>query len=185
VYYTSGSTGVPKAVLSTQAGWASRLRWMQAEYQLAPADSVLHKTTLTFDDAALELFWPLLAGGRVVMLEPGAHRDPAAIVDHLARHHSVYLQVVPSMLNLILDEIEEHGSQLLTNLRDVTSSGEALTPALVTRFHHLLPATRLHNTWGATEASIDSTHHLCTTTDQTGTGAVSLGRPIHNNHIYV
>jgi non-ribosomal peptide synthetase component F len=111
----------------------------------------LHKTTLTFGDAALELLWPLLVGARVVVLGAGLHRDPVAVVEGLAGFGSVYLQVVPSMLSLVLDVVEQRGGWLLRGLRDVTSSGEALSPALVARFSRLLPWVRLHNTWGATE----------------------------------
>ncbi|MEU4745514.1 AMP-binding protein, partial [Actinosynnema sp. NPDC023658] len=81
VYFTSGSTGVPKGVASSHEGWVNRMTWSQREHRLRPGDAVLHKTTLTFDDSALELFWPLTVGGVVAILEPGAHRDPRAILD--------------------------------------------------------------------------------------------------------
>ncbi|ATE55701.1 amino acid adenylation protein [Actinosynnema pretiosum] len=186
VYFTSGSTGVPKGVASSHAGWVNRMAWSQRAHRLAPGDTVLHKTTLTFDDAALELFWPLAAGARVALLDPGAHRDPIAVLDALHRHRSVYLQVVPTMLAALLDEIARDRDRWdLSALRDVTSSGEALPTTTVRRFLDLLPSTRLHNTWGATEVSIDSTNHTCGPADAEDTGAASVGLPMTGNHVRV
>ncbi|MEW2304994.1 amino acid adenylation domain-containing protein [Streptomyces sp. NPDC006655] len=182
VYYTSGSTGTPKGVASTHAGWTNRMQWMQAQYPLTPGDTVLHKTVLSFDDSAVEIFWPLIAGATVVMLPPGLHRDPRAIADWTSDHHIAALHFVPSMLTLFLDELTPT-RQPLTHLRHVISSGEALRPDLVATFHDRLAHTpaRLHNQWGATEVSIDSTSHTCTTDDHDAD--VPLGRAIANNEV--
>ncbi|MFT7837048.1 non-ribosomal peptide synthetase [Saccharothrix sp. BKS2] len=185
VYFTSGSTGVPKGAASSHEGWVNRMTWSQRRHRLRPGETVLHKTTLTFDDAALELFWPLTVGAQVAVLEPGAHRDPRAILDALEAHRSVYLQVVPSMLTMLLDELEQRGGRDLSALRDVTSSGEALPPGTTARFLALLPSVGLHNTWGATEVSIDSTNHTCGPADAADTGAVSVGVPFDNNRVHV
>ncbi|MFI9362249.1 amino acid adenylation domain-containing protein [Kitasatospora sp. NPDC053057] len=184
VYYTSGSTGMPKGVASRHRGWVNRMVWMQRQHRLARGETVLHKTTLTFDDSALEIFWPLSVGGRVAVLEPGRHRDPVAVLEAATRYESVYLQVVPSMLSAVLDLVEQAPEQVPPRLRNTTSSGEALTSATVERFHRLMPGA-LHNTWGATEVSIDSTCHTCGSADETAAGPVSLGRPFDNNTVHV
>ncbi|MET8081471.1 amino acid adenylation domain-containing protein [Streptomyces sp. NPDC005303] len=184
VYYTSGSTGAPKGVANRHRGWVNRLTWMQRQHALQTGETVLHKTTLTFDDSALEIFWPLSVGGRVAVLPPDRHRDPQAIVEALVQHRSVYLQVVPSMLNSILDVVEQRGAAGLELLRNTTSSGEALSPGTLARFRALMPG-ELHNSWGATEVSIDSTNHTCTAADLDGPGPVSLGKPFDNNTVHV
>ncbi|WP_329347573.1 amino acid adenylation domain-containing protein [Streptomyces sp. NBC_01261] len=185
VYYTSGSTGTPKGVASTHAGWTNRMQWMQAQYPLTPGDTVLHKTVLSFDDSAVEIFWPLIAGATTVMLPPGLHRDPRAIADWSNNHHITALHFVPSMLSLFLDEITPT-RQPLTHLRHVISSGEALRPDLVTKFHNRLAHTpaHLHNQWGATEVSIDSTSHTCVPQDEQAAD-VSLGDAIANNQVLI
>ncbi|SDN74223.1 amino acid adenylation domain-containing protein [Streptomyces sp. cf386] len=184
VYYTSGSTGAPKGVASTHAGWVNRMVWMQKQHALRPGETVLHKTTLTFDDSALELFWPLMYGGRIALMEPGLHRDPEAILAAATKYRTVLLQTVPSMLTLLMDTVTEADRAALGALRNTVSSGEALTPAAVRRFHEVMPGA-LHNTWGATEVSIDSTIRTCTPEDGEDTGAVSVGVPFDNNTVYV
>ena len=187
VYYTSGSTGRPKGVACTHAGWVNRMCWMRRHHPLRPGETVLHKTTLTFDDAAVEIFWPLMVGARVAMLGPGLHRDPRAIVDAAVRHRAVHVQFVPSMLDLFLETLTDADTAGLGALRSVLSSGEALRPALVRRFRDRFgDRVTLDNTWGATEVSIDSTCRVCRVEDGAGDrGAVSIGVPIDNNEVLV
>jgi amino acid adenylation domain-containing protein len=185
VYYTSGSTGRPKGVACTHAGWVNRMCWMQRHHPLRPGETVLHKTTLTFDDAAVEIFWPLMAGARVAMLGPGLHRDPRAIVDAAVRHRAVHVQFVPSMLDLFLETLTDADTAGLGELRSVLSSGEALRPALVRRFRDRFgDRVTLDNTWGATEVSIDSTCRVCRPEDGAAR-SVSIGVPIDNNEVLV
>ncbi|HEY1570243.1 MAG TPA: amino acid adenylation domain-containing protein [Pseudonocardiaceae bacterium] len=192
VYCTSGSTGEPKRVASTHEGWVNRMLWMQRRHGLRRGETVLHKTTLTFDDAAVEVFWPLVTGGTVALLGPGLHRDPRAIIDGGIRHDAVHVQFVPSMLEFFVDVLTPDDLAAWPSLRSVLSSGEALRPALVRRFAAVTAAAgrliSLDNTWGATEVSIDSTCHECGPADigpDAGEGPVSLGVPIDNNEVYV
>ncbi|WP_157721700.1 amino acid adenylation domain-containing protein [Tumebacillus avium] len=185
IYYTSGSTGKPKGVCSTHFGWVNRMNWMQRRYNLQATETVLQKTTLTFDDAAVEFFWPLMVGARIAMLEPELHKDPLAIMDAAIRYETAVLQFVPSMLSLFLDAVSEEKREQLNALRVVISSGEALRADLVRSFLHQLPQAGLFNQWGATEVSIDSTCHEVTEADAHEEGIVSVGRPIDNNQVYI
>ncbi|QKG84493.1 amino acid adenylation domain-containing protein [Kroppenstedtia pulmonis] len=184
IYYTSGSTGTPKGVASTHEGWVNRMLWMQKQHGLLPDDAVLQKTVLTFDDAAVEFFWPLMVGGKIVLMEPGLHRDPRAILNDAIRFQVAVLQFVPSMLAMVLDEITPADRAGLSRLKVVVSSGEALRSELVQKFLDRMPGY-LTNTWGATEVSIDSTIHICSEKDFDQGDIVSIGRPISNNRVYV
>ncbi|NQD65520.1 amino acid adenylation domain-containing protein [Bacillus haikouensis] len=186
VYYTSGSTGAPKGVSSTHKGWVNRVCWMQNKHQLNEGEIALQKTTLTFDDAAIEFFWPLMAGGAVALIPPGMHKDPVSIIDYAIKYNVSLLQFVPSMLQMVVEEMSEEKKEKLSNLRVVVSSGEALKSELVNSFYKKMPG-KLFNTWGATEVSIDSTCFDCWPDSQMETGSeiVSVGKPIDNNRIYV
>ncbi|MFD2169571.1 amino acid adenylation domain-containing protein [Tumebacillus lipolyticus] len=185
IYYTSGSTGRPKGVCSTHEGWVNRMHWMQRRYQLRADETVLQKTTLTFDDAAVEFFWPLMVGARIAMLKPELHKDPLAILEAAICYEVAVLQFVPSMLALFVDAITAESRAKLKALRVVISSGEALRADLVRSFLQQLPDSGLFNQWGATEVSIDSTCHQVTAEDGEAEGIVSVGRPIDNNLVYI
>jgi amino acid adenylation domain-containing protein len=188
VYFTSGSTGKPKAVASTHLGWVGQMRNMQSRYRLAPGETVLLKTPLSFDDVAREIFWPLALGARIAVLSAGLHRDPRALIDAAGEHGIVWLQFVPDMLALFLDEIRPQHLSSLESLRNVVSDGDRLCPELVRLFREKLGAPlgcRLNNHWGTTEVSIDTTHHVCGPADAEGGDAVALGRPMEQQSVYV
>jgi amino acid adenylation domain-containing protein len=176
--YTSGSTGRPKGAVNTHAGLFNRLTWMQQQYELTPADRVLQKTPFSFDVSVWEFFWPLIAGARLVFAKPGGHQDPAYLIELINRAQITTLHFVPSMLQAFLDD---PGVESCRSLRQVMSSGEALTYEQQQRFFDRLGA-RLHNLYGPTEAAIDVTFCECETNDQR---AVPIGRPIANTEIYL
>lgn len=184
VYYTSGSTGKPKGVANHHQGWVNRMEWMQSYHQLREEETVLHKTTLSFDDAAVEIFWPLIIGARVALMNPEEHKDPRAIIEDTVKYDASILHFVPSMLKLFVEEISEEEEKDMPSLRAIISSGEALATSLVKDLFSKLDV-RLLNSWGATEVSIDSTCYECTLSDVGGDRFVPVGKPIQGNYIYV
>jgi amino acid adenylation domain-containing protein len=179
VLYTSGSTGRPKGAGNTHAGLRNRLQWMQEAYGLTAADRVLQKTPISFDVSVWEFFWPLLVGAELVMAEPGAHKDPVRLLDHLERHGITTLHFVPPLLQAFLDT---PGVARCRSLRQILCSGEALPATLPPRVQELLPGVALHNLYGPTEAAIDVTAWTCPTPPA---ATVPIGRPIANLQIYV
>ncbi|MFB6850877.1 amino acid adenylation domain-containing protein, partial [Streptomyces sp. NPDC056373] len=177
VIYTSGSTGLPKGVMVEHRSVVNRLTWVQRDHGLSSGDVVLQKTPVTFDVSVWELFWPLLAGARLVMARPGGHRDPGYLVGLISSQRVTTVHFVPSMLSLFL----EHADARCGGLRRVFASGEALSPGVVERFGRRLPGVGLHNLYGPTEATVDVTAWACTV----GGGRVPIGRPVANTRIYV
>src|ERR1700674_817420 len=157
VIYTSGSTGKPKGAMNTHRAIVNRLLWMQDAYGLTSTDSVLQKTPVGFDVSVWELFWPLLAGARLVLARPGGHQDAAYLVELIGRERITILHFVPPMLRAFLDQ---PGLEALTSLRQVIASGEALPQELAQRF---LARSRaeLDNLYGPTEAAVDVTSWRC------------------------
>ena len=102
--YTSGSTGKPKGAANTHEGLHNRLAWMQDAYGLTGDDVVLQKTPFSFDVSVWEFFWPLLVGARLVVAAPGAHRDPARLIETIQAHGVTTLHFVPSMLQAFMEQ---------------------------------------------------------------------------------
>jgi amino acid adenylation domain-containing protein len=180
VIYTSGSTGPPKGVQVPHQGIANRLLWMQEAYRLRADDVVLQKTPISFDVSVWELFWPLLAGARVVFAEPGGHRDPLYLAQLIHQERVTVCHFVPAMLHAFLDTAR---ADLCGSLRLVVSSGEALSADLARRFHRTLPAAALENLYGPTETSVDVTRWSCQA--DWDRPAVPIGTPIANTRAYV
>ncbi|WP_278312558.1 non-ribosomal peptide synthetase [Lolliginicoccus levis] len=159
--YTSGSTGRPKGVLVPHEAIANRLHWMQHEYQLTAADTVVQKTPASFDVSVWEFFLPLIAGARLVMARPGGHRDPDYLARLIADEHVTVAHFVPTMLDAFLGYLgttSPGGSAAVArSLRVLVCSGEALPPAVAASVGSRLPGVRLDNLYGPTEAAVDVT----------------------------
>ncbi len=179
VIYTSGSTGRPKGAMNAHSGIVNRLLWMQEEYGLTQADVVLQKTPFSFDVSVWEFFWPLLAGARLVLAKPEAHRDPAYLSELIEREGVTTLHFVPPMLQAFLDAGDPGRCG---SLRRVVCSGEALAYELAERFFSALPGVGLHNLYGPTEAAVDVTYWTCEPRERR---VVPIGRPVANTRVYV
>jgi len=179
VIFTSGSTGRPKGVLNEHRGIVNRLFWMQDEYGLTPQDSVLQKTTFSFDVSVWEFFWPLLVGARLVVARPGGHRDSGYLVRTINEQNITTIHFVPSMLQLFLEDREVGSCKCL---KRVICSGEALPYELQERFFRSL-GCELHNLYGPTEAAVDVTYWPCRRESEMH--SVPIGRPVANTQIYI
>lgn len=181
VIYTSGSTGWPKGVVVTQRGLSNHMQWMQTAYALTPADRVLQKTASSFDASVWEFFAPLLVGARLIMAPPGAHRDPASIIQEIVRQEVTILQVVPSFLWALAAEGELRNCKTLSR---IFAGGEVLTNKLVLAVTRQVPVA-VTNLYGPTEATIDATAWDWQRPDIDERRAVPIGRPIANTQAYV
>ncbi|WP_327000782.1 amino acid adenylation domain-containing protein [Dactylosporangium sp. NBC_01737] len=103
VIYTSGSTGQPKGVMVTHAALTNFLRSMHDRPGIPAGAAFPAVTTASFDIAALELFLPLVTGGRVVVSEAGEARDPERLAALLARISARCMQATPATWRLLLD----------------------------------------------------------------------------------
>lgn len=177
VLYTSGSTGDPKGVVVGHRSLANHMLWMQRVYPLAADDVVLQKTPYVFDASVWEFWAPLIAGARLVIAAPAAHRNASTLIDEIARHGVTVLQVVPTMLALL---VADPRFASCTTLRRVFVGGEVLTPERARRFAAVSRA-ELVNLYGPTETTIEVAGWTCTEPGE----RVPLGRPIDNARIYV
>lgn len=180
VIFTSGSTGRPKGAMNTRAALLNRLRWAQDTFRLTPQDTVLEKTPVGFDVAVWEIFWPLLAGARIVVARPEGHRDPQYLEEMICRYQVTLAHFVPSMLRVFLEgaDLTRCGS-----LRQVLVSGEALNAGLQQAFLDSCLRAELDNLYGPAEAGIDVTRWNCR---RDGDGpAVPIGWPCDGVEIHL
>ena len=154
IIFTSGSTGRPKGVMVGHEAIVNRLLWMQDHYPLTADDVVAQKTPCSFDVSVWEFWWPFIAGARLVMAEPEAHRDPLAMQRFFAQYGVTTTHFVPSMLAAFVASLTAETAASCASLQRVFCSGEALPTALC-REWEALTHVPLHNLYGPTEAAVD------------------------------
>ncbi|MFD7559314.1 amino acid adenylation domain-containing protein [Streptomyces sp. NPDC059835] len=172
--YTSGSTGKPKGTIITHRGAANVIDHFRGELGAGADDVTLWLTTFTFDISALELFLPLVTGGRIAVAPDAARSDGQALLEVLERHDAGIIQATPTTWRLIADK----AGHRLAGRRGVTG-GEPMPPALARRI--TAAGCTLRNAYAPSETTIYST---CGTVPE-GATAIDIGRPMNNTRAFV
>jgi amino acid adenylation domain-containing protein len=173
VIYTSGSTGRPKGVEIPHRALVNLLASVREAFGVTADDVVLATTSLSFDIAGIELYLPLLGGGRLALAPTDCVASPAAMAAAVERFRPTLLQGTPTTLRL-LAQSSWPGAPGLVAL----SIGEVLPPAVAAGI--LERGVGLWNLYGPTETTIYSTGERLERGME-----VTIGRPLANQTCYV
>ncbi|MGF6097861.1 amino acid adenylation domain-containing protein [Pseudomonas sp. 18175] len=182
VMYTSGSTGTPKGVMIEHRGLGNLMHWGSQLCPHAEGGALLQRAPFSFDGSVWELFWPLTNGMRLVLARPDGHREPAYLAQVIREQQISVIKFVPAMLQQFLELPE---SAQCTSLTDVLCGGGELTEALARGVRARLPKVRLHNVYGPTEATVDSSAWTLEPGAPVPALQLPIGRAISNTRLYV
>jgi amino acid adenylation domain-containing protein len=187
VIFTSGSTGVPKGALLTQRGLVNHLYAMILGLELSAESAVAQTASQCFDISVWQFLAPLLTGGRVEIYPDAVAHDPAALLDRTDADGVTVLEIVPSLLRLMLEEIRRRGAERpsLRSLRWLIPTGEAVPPELCREWHAVYPDVVQVNGYGPAECSDDVSLHRIVPSETRDGRTVSIGRPVEHTEIYV
>jgi amino acid adenylation domain-containing protein len=173
VIYTSGSTGKPKGVLVNQKGVVNLLLSAAKTAHITSEDHLLAVTTLSFDIAALEIFMPLITGGRLTLATREEAADGSRLAGLMAASAPTVMQATPATWRLLI-ETEWKGDQRLK----IFCGGEALKRELADEL--LSRALEVWNFYGPTETTIWSSAWRVVPGE-----SVLIGRPLANTRFYI
>ena len=179
VMYTSGSTGQPKGVLVPHRA-ISRLMLNNDYARFEPTDRVAFASNPAFDATTLEVWAPLLNGGRIVVLDQSTILDPAAFGRALIRNGVTVLWLSVGLFNEYADVL----SNEFRSLRYLMTGGDALDPKVIARVLHHSPPQHLLNGYGPTETTTFATTHEIHEVPENAR-SIPIGRPIGNTRIYI
>lgn len=174
VIFTTGSTGRPKGVQIEHHSLVNLLRSMVREPGFTPDDILLAVTTFSFDIAGLEIFLPLIMGGRVVIASNDVVLDGRALGHLLKASRATVMQGTPITWRMMV----ESGWLGFEGLK-ILCGGDTMTPNLA---GELIPrCSTLWNLYGPTETTIWSTVSRVRSAES----RIPIGRPIANTEIYI
>jgi len=177
VMYTSGSTGLPKAVEVTHRGVVRLVS--EGLFALGEDDIELQLVSLSFDPSALEIWSCLLGGGKLV-LHPSRNPSLEEIGDALREHCITSTILITGLFPLMVDEHLED----LVGLRQLIVGGDVMPPSAAQTLLQAAPGLRLINAYGPTEGTIVATAHVMTEPAEVS-AQIPIGRPVANSRIYL
>jgi amino acid adenylation domain-containing protein len=170
---TSGSTGQPKIVHVTHRGLTNVLCSLAGTLDAGELDRLLAVTTVCFDMAYVELFLPLVTGGRVEVATQRATMDGFELRRRVEDSRPTLMQATPATWRMLI-AAGWTGDRRLTAL----CGGEALARDLAEGL--LDRVGRLWNVYGPTETTIFSSV-ATVARDQ----PITIGLPIDNTQLFV
>ena len=158
VFFTSGSTGIPKGVKGRHAGLAHFLAWQRQCFGVGPGDRASQLTALSFDVVLRDTFLALTSGALLCIPEERDVLDPARVLAWLEAEQITTVHVVPSLARMWLNHVPE--GVTLPLLRRVFFAGEPLTDMLVRRWREAFRGDfEVVNLYGPTETTLAKCFH--------------------------
>jgi len=161
IYFSSGTTGFPKAILHTHLSLISSARTEQAHHQQGPDDVFICIPPLYHTGAKMHWFGSLLACSRAVLLRGVT---PEWIIRTVSLEHASIVWLLVPWAQDILDCIERGDIDLseydLSSWRLMHIGAQPVPPSLIKRWKKYFPNHQYDTNYGLSESIGPGCVHL-------------------------
>lgn len=145
--FTSGSTGIPKAVRGRHISLTHFYPWMMQEFGLNETDRFTMLSGIAHDPIQRDVFTPLFMGASIHIPTADDIGNPGQLAAWMAKNQCTVTHLTPAMGQLLT----ANASTIMKDLRLAFFVGDVLTRRDVMRLQALAPSIRIINMYGTTE----------------------------------
>jgi amino acid adenylation domain-containing protein len=185
VVYTSGSTGQPKGVMVRHCNLVNAYYGWKEAYELSGDQIHLQMASFSFDVFSGDLVRALCSGGQLVLCPRAYLLEPDQLYALMKSHQVRYGEFVPAVFRQLVQYLEQT-DQKIDFMKLVAVGSDSWSIREYQQFVRVLGvSTRLINSYGVSEATVDSTYFEIRHTAFSSDGLVPIGRPFANIQVYV
>lgn len=177
IYFTSGSTGVPKAIAGRLKGIGHFISWELETLKLGEGVRVSQFLPVSFDGSLRDIFVPLCSGGTICL--PNNRNlllDAHGLVQWIDEKQINVIHCVPSLFRTLLNEKLEPSR--FASLRYVLMAGEPLLPSDVGRWSDIYgDRIQLINLYGTSETTMAKFFYFVKSVDRQ-LRSIPIGKPM-------
>jgi len=186
IIYTSGTTGNPKGVVIEHRSYVNLAHAWLNEYRLDTFPvRLLQMASFAFDVSAGDFARAWLSGGELVICPNEVKMDPPSLYALLKTHDITIFESTPALIVPLMQHIYE--KQLdISHMRLLILGADSCS---MEDFRRLLgrfgSQMRIINSYGVTEACIDSSYFEQPLDMLPDLGTVPIGKPLPNTKMYI
>jgi len=151
VFFTSGSTGYPKAILGSRKSLRHFIKWQGRQFNVVSSDRVPFLTHIGFDVSLRDILLPLHHGAKLIIPDAKTLESPDLTLEWLRQSGATRIHTVPSIARVWA----RCKVSPLTSLITVFSAGEKMTPGTLAAIRSLASSeATIVNFYGPTETTL-------------------------------
>ncbi|WP_419961089.1 non-ribosomal peptide synthetase [Psychrobacillus sp. BM2] len=185
VNYTSGSTGKPKGVMVTHGNLVNMYRAWEDVYKLSETNSHLQMANLSFDVFTGDWVRALCSGKKLVLCEKIQLMDPKSLYNLMKEERVDIGEFVPVVLRTLISYLNTENKSL-DFMKLVICGSDSWYTSEYNFFQKFIGSnTRLINSFGLTEATIDSSYYEGKELSSDEEKLVPIGKPFNNQQMFI
>ncbi|MBK9942043.1 MAG: amino acid adenylation domain-containing protein [Kouleothrix sp.] len=186
VIYTSGSTGTPKGVMVEHGSLAHAYAAWEQSYQLGERPGChLQMAALAFDVCTGDVVRALCSGARLVICPQAIVLDAPALYELIVRERVDCAEFVPVVIRNLIEHVRAAGRSLAM-FRLLVVGSDSWRMCEYEALRDLCgPATRVVNSYGLTEMTIDSAFFDGSSAHVAPDRLVPIGRPFPGTRLAI
>ena len=186
VIFTSGTTGKPKGVVVEHRNFINSMyAWREAYRMKDFAVKLLQLASFSFDVFSGDVARALLNGGELVICPDEDRINMKNLYNIIIQNSISILESVPALIVPLMDYIYLKGLDT-GNLKILMIGSDVLLRSDFERIYaRFKDKLRIINSYGVTEATIDSCFYEKVSDNESKNAIMSIGKPMANTRIYI